>query len=118
MLLIKDKNLRRIYANNQELASTLRVSGIEEIELFTEARREHGDDVYEILGIIVNLKDYTVGANKGGEVNFFDDFDIDYNQHKYLLEGRCSGALTRSKAAIVIEKKLPAAGGTPTPPAG
>ena len=113
MLLIKDKNLRRIYANNTELAQTLRVNSIEEVEVMDGATRTHGDDVYEILGIIVNLKDYTVGANKGGEVNLFDDFDIDYNQHKYLIETRCSGALTRPKSAIVIEKKRPAGSGTP-----
>ena len=57
-----------------------------------------------ILGIIVNLKDYTIGADKGGQVAMFDDFDIDYNQYKYLIETRVSGALTKPKSAIVIER--------------
>jgi hypothetical protein len=55
-----------------------------------------------LLGIIVNLKDYTIGADKGGDVNFFDDFDIDYNQYKYLLETRVSGALTKIRSALVL----------------
>ena len=55
-----------------------------------------------LLGIIVNLKDYTIGADKGGEVNFFDDFDIDYNQYKYLYETRISGALTKIRSAMVV----------------
>ena len=58
----------------------------------------------DLLGIIVNLKDYTIGADKGGEVNFFDDFDIDYNQYKYLYETRVSGALTKIRSAMVIKK--------------
>ena len=56
------------------------------------------------MGIIVNLNDYTIGADKGGAVNMFDDFDIDYNQQKYLIETRCSGALTIPYSAIAIEK--------------
>ena len=58
----------------------------------------------DVIGIIVNLKDYTIGADKGGEVNFFDDFDIDYNQYKYLLETRISGGLTKIRSALVIKK--------------
>jgi hypothetical protein len=71
----------------------------------------------DLIGIIVNLKDYTIGADKGGDVNFFDDFDIDYNQYKYLLETRVSGALTKIRSALVI--KQAGAGGTlvnPTAP--
>jgi hypothetical protein len=64
----------------------------------------------DLVGIIVNLKDYTVGADKGGDINFFDDFDIDYNQYKYLLETRISGALTKIRSAMVIKKA--GAGGT------
>jgi len=59
----------------------------------------------DLFGIVVNLKDYTIGADKGGDVNFFDDFDIDYNQYKYLLETRVSGALTKIRSAVVVEKK-------------
>jgi len=58
---------------------------------------------YDLKCIIVNLKDYTMGADKGGAVSMFDDFDIDYNQQKYLLETRCSGALTLPKSAVVVE---------------
>ena len=69
------------------------------------AVRMVGDDAREILGIVVNLQDYTIGADKGGQVAMFDDFDIDYNQYKYLIETRISGALTMPKSAIVVEKK-------------
>jgi hypothetical protein len=58
----------------------------------------------DLIGILVNLKDYTMGADKGGAVAMFDDFDIDYNQYKYLIETRCSGTLTKWKSAVVIEK--------------
>lgn len=109
MLLIKDGMGRRIYNNVQELANVLRVSKIIEVEVMNGATRKVSDTVTnEILGIVVNLKDYTVGADKGGEVNMFDDFDIDYNQQKYLIETRVSGALTRPKSAIVFER--PSAG--------
>ena len=60
--------------------------------------------ILKLKAILVNLKDYTVGADKGGAISMFDDFDIDYNQYKYLLETRCSGALTRPKSAIVVEQ--------------
>jgi len=60
------------------------------------------ETVPKLIGIIVNLKDYTIGADKGGDVNFFDDFDIDYNQYKYLLETRVSGALTKIRSALVV----------------
>ena len=59
----------------------------------------------DLLGIIVNLKDYTIGADNGGDVTFFDDFDIDYNQYKYLYETRVSGALTKIRSALVLTKK-------------
>lgn len=107
MLLIKDGMKRRIYANVTELASVLRVSKIVEVEAMNEAVRMVGDDEHKILGIVVNLKDYTVGADKGGQVAMFDDFDIDYNQYKYLIETRVSGALTKPKSALIIER-LPA----------
>jgi hypothetical protein len=105
MLLVKDKMGRRMYNTMQELASVLRVSKIVEVEPMNTAVRMAGDDEYPILGIVVNLKDYTIGADRGGEVSLFDDFDIDYNQYKYLIETRISGALTKPKSAIVIERK-------------
>ena len=109
MLLLKDKNGRRIYKSVDELATAMRVSRIVTSPLFENQKREveHTEtqkkDVYTLQGIIVNLADYTVGADKGGDVALFDDFDIDYNQYKYLIETRCSGALTVPKSAIVFE---------------
>ena len=105
MLLLKDQFGHRLYKTTQELASVLRVSKIVEVEPMNEAVRVAGDNSYSILAIVVNLKDYTVGADKGGQVAMFDDFDIDYNQQKYLIETRISGALTQPKSAIVIERK-------------
>ena len=105
MLLIKDGMGRRVYNNVQELASVLRVSKIVEVELMNGATRKVSETVSnDILGIIVNMKDYTIGADKGGQVAMFDDFDIDYNQYKYLIETRVSGALTRPKSALIIER--------------
>lgn len=94
MLLSKDSFGRRRWNTKAELASALMVSSIVEVE---SMEGEEG-----MLGIIVNLADYAVGADKGGEVNMFDDFDIDYNQHKYLIESRVSGALTKVKSALKI----------------
>ena len=108
MLLMKDKMDRRIYSTLDELAAVLRVSKIVEVEVMEGAQREVEVDgqteTRDRIGILVNLKDYTIGADKGGQVSMFDDFDIDYNQYKYLIETRCSGALTKWKSAVVIEK--------------
>jgi HK97 family phage prohead protease/HK97 family phage major capsid protein len=109
MLLVKDTTGHRIYKTVQELASVLRVSEIIEVELMNSAVRVLVDDSENaILAIMVNLKDYTIGADKGGDIAMFDQFDIDYNQQKYLIETRISGALTKPKSAIIIEK-LPSA---------
>lgn len=104
MLLVKDKMGRRVYSNITELAAVLRVSKIVEVEVMNDAVRMVGDVEHEILGIVVNLKDYTIGADKGGQVAMFDDFDIDYNQYKYLIETRVSGALNKPKSALIIER--------------
>lgn len=108
MLLIKDKMDRRIYNTVTELAAVLRVSKIVEVEVMEGAQREvefeDEEETRDLIGIIVNLRDYKVGADKGGQVAMFDDFDIDYNQYKYLMETRCSGALTKWKSALVIER--------------
>lgn len=96
LFLLKDKMARRLYNTEAELASALRVKEIVAVEVMEQTPT--------ILGIMVNLTDYTVGANKGGELSFFEDFDIDFNQHKYLLETRISGALTKPKSAIVIRR--------------
>jgi HK97 family phage prohead protease len=98
MLLAKDTLNRRLYNTKDELAKALLVSEIVEVPVMEGAEREGG----EILMIIVNLNDYAVGSTKGGEIARFDDFDIDYNQYKYLIETRVSGALQRHKRAQVI----------------
>ena len=98
MLLIEDQNGRRIYESIAQLALALRVK---EIVTIPEMEQEEYAD---IVGVIVNMADYTMGADKGGSVNMFDDFDIDYNQMKYLMETRCSGALTVPYSAIVLKK--------------
>lgn len=98
LMLLKDKMGRRLYATEAELAAALRVKDIVTVEVF--------EDVPTLLGIMVNLIDYNIGANKGGELSFFEDFDIDFNQNKYLLETRVSGALTKPKSAIVIRRAL------------
>lgn len=99
MLLIEDQNGRRIYNTIAELALALRCK---EIVTIPEMEAEAYKDIY---GVIVNMNDYTAGADKGGSVNMFDDFDIDYNQMKYLIETRMSGALTVPYSAIVLKKE-------------
>jgi hypothetical protein len=97
MLLLRDGFGRRLYRNKAELASELGVDDIQTVEPLQNATAYPG-----VLGIIVNLQDYNVGADKGGEINLFDFFDIDFNQYKYLMETRVSGALTKWKSAIVL----------------
>lgn len=101
LLLLKDVNGRFIYESEAQLASTLRVNKIVTVPVMEGVTGANGG---ELLGIIVNLQDYNVGADKGGAVNMFDDFDIDYNQQKYLIETRCSGALIKPYSAIALEK--------------
>lgn len=107
LLLDKDTLGRRFYNTEAELAAALRVKEIVVVEAMERDA--------SIVGIMVNLVDYTIGADKGGEINMFDDFDIDYNQQKYLIETRISGALTKPKSAITI-KKNPGTVVTPTSP--
>ena len=104
MLEIKDHNERYIYETRQAVANALNVSDVIEVEVMEGAKREVAGKTQNLLGIIVNMQDYTLGADKGGETSFFEQFDIDFNQQKYLLEARCSGSLTKYKSAIVIEK--------------
>lgn len=110
MMLLKDKNGIRIYKSVDELATAMRVSKIVTVPQFDgnltrENTASNKKDTFTLKAIMVNLVDYTVGADKGGAVSMFDDFDIDYNQMKYLIETRCSGALTVPKSAIVFETK-------------
>lgn len=104
MLLLKDKIGRRLYNTKAEVAEALGVGDIVPVPIMKGLTRTVNSNTHELFAIIVNMKDYTIGADKGGEVNTFDDFDIDYNQQKYLIETRCSGALTVPKSAVVVEK--------------
>lgn len=101
--LLRNSIGERLFKNDQELADELRVSRIVEIELFDGLTRTVDGDTKELGAIIVNLGDYTVGADKGGEVSLFDDFDLNYNKYEYLIETRCCGALTQPASALVIE---------------
>jgi hypothetical protein len=96
ILLARDEFGHRLWKTASELAAEMNVTSIVTVEVM--------EDEPDLVGIIVNLKDYTIGADRGGELNFFDDFDIDYNQYKYLLETRVSGALTKIRSALVIRK--------------
>jgi hypothetical protein len=116
MLLSKDGDLRRRYKTDAELASALRVSAVVAVEAMEDvitATVEESPGVFvpgpdaDLLGIIVNLSDYTVGTDRGGDITNFEDFDIDYNQYKYLIETRLSGALTKVKSAMVL-RRVPA----------
>lgn len=107
-LLLKDKNGIRIYKDANEIATAMRVSRIITVPVMEGLTRTSGSDTLTLKAIVVNLNDYNVGADKGGSINMFDDFDIDYNQQKYLIETRCSGALTKPHSAIVLETKVSA----------
>ena len=105
MLLLEDTTGRVIYESTAKLATTLRVKEIVTVPVMENlTRTDEMSKVHTLLGIIVKPYDYTIGADKGGAVNMFDDFDIDYNQQKYLIETRCSGALTLPYSAIAVEK--------------
>lgn len=107
-LLIEDISGRIIYDSVDKLATALRVSEIITVPVMEGCVRTGTDGKkHDVLGIIVNLKDYKIGADKGGAVNMFDDFDIDYNAQKYLIETRCSGALVKPYSAIVVEMLQP-----------
>lgn len=103
MRLLKDQDNKFRYESDEALAQAMRVSKIEEVELFDELVRTVSGKDRKLVAIILNLADYTLGADKGGEVTMFDDFDIDYNKMAYLIETRVSGALTMPKSAIAVE---------------
>ena len=102
-LLLEDTNQRAIYDTVEKLATALRVSKIVPVSVMENLSRVDGANTCYLGGIYVNLADYNVGADKGGAVNMFDDFDIDYNKQKYLIETRCSGALIKPYSAVAIE---------------
>lgn len=99
-LLLEDTQGHRLYKNESEVAAAMRVSKIVTVPVMEGVKGPNNKD---LIGIIVNLNDYNVGADKGGAINMFDDFDIDYNQQKYLIETRCSGALIKPYSAVVLE---------------
>lgn len=109
-LLMTDEMGRDLYDSVQKLATKLRVSKIITVPIMEgltrNGERDDPGSKYALYGIIVNMNDYYVGADKGGAVNMFEDFDIDYNQQKYLIETRCSGALVKPYSAIAIEGKI------------
>lgn len=105
MLLIKDTTGRRIYNSVSDLATTLMVNKIVPVAPMKGQKRAVDSDTHELIALMVNLNDYYVGADKGGAVSMFDDFDIDYNQQKYLIETRCSGALVVPYSAVAFERK-------------
>ena len=115
MLLIEDKMGRAIYNDVNAIATKLRVSRIVTVPVMEGLQRtdKTTNKKYDLLGVVVNLKDYTVGADKGGSISMFEDFDIDFNQEKYLIETRISGMLTKPYSALVIETEV--SGSTPNP---
>lgn len=117
ILLLKDKIGRRLYRTEAEVAAELRVSGIVEVPVMeNQIRTDEDGKEWKLIGIVTNIKDYRVGTDRGGEIATFEDFDLDYNQYKYLMECRCSGMLIHPKSALVIEEEVST---TPvTPPSG
>jgi hypothetical protein len=112
LLLIKDDNNLRIYKTEAELAAAMRVSNFVTVPVLEE--RVLGTS--QILAVLVNMSDYTFGADKGGNIGMFDDFDIDYNQYKYLIETRLSGTLTKYKSAVTVTRSLASGVVTPNDP--
>lgn len=107
MLLARDLNGRRIYDSKADLAAALNVNSIVTVEQFEGLERTDSEtNKHKLLGLFVNLGDYQFGAAKGGEVSKFDNFDIDFNQYKYLLETRLSGSLTKVYSAIALEEDV------------
>lgn len=104
MLLLEDLNQRIIYDTEDKLKTALRVTQIVTAPFMETTKSK--DNTKQLFGVIVNLADYTVGTNQGGQINWFEDFDIDFNQNKYLVETRCSGALTKPKSCITLWKTL------------
>ena len=110
MKLARDKIGRRLYNTNAEVAAALGVRDIVEVPVFKNQTRkarqgvtEENGKKYTLQMLLVNLSDYNVGADRGGAVSLFDDFDIDYNKYTYLIETRCSGALIKPYSAIAVE---------------
>jgi hypothetical protein len=107
MLLARDLNGRRIYDSKADLARALNVNSIIEVEQFEDkVRTTEAGDKKKLLGLFVNLNDYTFGSTKGGEITRFEDFDMDFNKQKFMLETRLSGSLYKLKSAIALEEPV------------
>ena len=107
MLLARDLNGRRIYDSKSDLAAALNVGAIYTVEQFEGKTRTASDGkTKKLLGLFVNLSDYQFGSTKGGEITKFEDFDMDFNRYKYMLETRLSGALTKVYSAIALEEPV------------
>jgi hypothetical protein len=107
MLLARDLNGRRIYNSKADLAQALNVKEIIEIEqLEGKTRTTEEGATKKLLGLFVNMNDYMIGSTKGGQITSFEDFDIDFNQYKYLMETRLSGALIKPFSAIALEEPV------------
>lgn len=106
MLLARDLNGRRIYDSKADLAAALNVASIQTVEQFEGLERTSSNGKRKLLGLFVNLADYQFGSTKGGEVTKFEDFDMDFNRYKYMLETRLSGALTQPYSAIALEEPV------------
>ena len=114
MLLARDLNGRRIYDSKTDLAAALNVNSIVTVEQFEGKTRDAGGGkTKKLLGLFVNMSDYTFGSTRGGEITRFDDFDIDFNKYKYLMETRLSGALTKVYSAIALEEPVEPASSSP-----
>lgn len=109
VLLEKDANRRRIYNTEAEVAAAMRVRDMVSVPVMEGATMEVDGTTYEIVGVLVNMSDYSIGADRGGQISTFDDFDIDFNQYIYLMETRISGSLTRYKSAQVFLRPVGAA---------
>lgn len=106
MLLARDLNGRRIYDSKSDLAAALNVNEIHTVEQFEGLKRTDGGKTKKLLGLFVNLADYQFGSTKGGEITKFDDFDMDFNKYKYMLETRLSGSLTKLYSAVALEEPV------------
>ena len=107
MLLARDRNGHRMYASKSDLEKALNVNAIYTVEQFADKTRTTSDNkIKQLLGIFVNLKDYTIGHTKGGQITRFNQFDIDFNQEKFMIETRLSGALTKAYSAVVLETDI------------
>lgn len=110
MLLIEDRNQRVIYDTMDKLKTALRVVDIVTVPCFENQTRKVGEQNLKLMAILVNLSDYNVGADKGGAVSMFDDFDINFNKYEYLIETRCSGAMVQPYGAVTFEEQVAAEG--------